>query len=133
MGYSCPVCDVPQRDGEHLANHLAFTAMLHGGDHEAWLDDRVPEWDARGAAELAPAVVEFADEAEYDEVFEDTVDRHDHGTGSLFDDDRTHGHAPDPPTSDPGFDGDASDPETEQVLEEARELTQRMLDDDGDA
>ncbi|WP_423750851.1 DUF5810 domain-containing protein [Salinirarus marinus] len=129
MGYSCPVCDTPQRDGEHLANHLAFTAMLHGGDHEAWLDDRVPEWASRGAAELAPAVTEFADDAEYDEVFEDTVDRHDHGSGSLFDD-SNHDHGREPPVSDAGVDGDASDPETRRVIEEARELTRRMLDDD---
>jgi len=48
MGYARPVCERPQRDGEHLAHHLAFTAMLHGGDHEVWLDDRVTDWSDRG-------------------------------------------------------------------------------------
>ncbi|PSP70281.1 hypothetical protein BRC79_02495 [Halobacteriales archaeon QH_8_67_27] len=49
MGYACPVCDDPQADAEHLANHLAFTAMLRGDGHEAWLDDHVDDW-----ADLAP-------------------------------------------------------------------------------
>ena len=43
MGYACPVCDHPQADARHLANHLAFTALARGGDHEAWLDDAVAE------------------------------------------------------------------------------------------
>jgi hypothetical protein len=130
MGYACPVCEVPQRDAEHLANHLAFTAMLHGDDHESWLDDHVPEWSSRGPAELADPVGELADEAEYDEVFEDTVDRHSHG--SPFDDHHGHGHAHahDPPVGDAGATADASDAETQEVLEEARKLTRRMLDDE---
>ena len=127
MGYACPVCDVPQRDAEHLANHLAFTAMLHGGDHEAWLDDHVPEWSARGPAELAESVCELADEAEYDEMFEHTVGRQAHGGDSPFDD---HEQTRGPPVAGSGFDTDAADPETREVLAEARELTRRMLDDE---
>ena len=38
MGYACPVCEDPQSDATHLANHLAFTAMLRGGEHGEWLD-----------------------------------------------------------------------------------------------
>ena len=138
MGYACPVCETPQRDGEHLAHHLAFTAMLHGDDHEAWLDDRVPDWNDRDPDGLATAVTPHAEDAEYHEVFEDTVDRgrpdvdlgdHDHagggGTG--------HGHAHGAPEAH-GARGvvdqsGATDPETEAALREARELTRKMFED----
>ena len=58
MGYACPVCSVPHADAEHLANHLAFTAMLHGDDHEAWLDEHVPGWGSSNPAELGPTIAE---------------------------------------------------------------------------
>ena len=126
MGYACPVCDTPQRDGEHLAHHLAFTAMLHGGDHADWLDERVDDWSDREPAELAAEVTPHAADAEYEEVFEDTVPRdrpdvgmgsgggaagHDHGAG------HDHAHVPDP-------DPDAvDDPAVAEALREAREMT----------
>ncbi|MFC6771069.1 DUF5810 domain-containing protein, partial [Halorubrum pallidum] len=56
MGYACPVCETPQRDGEHLAHHLAFTAMLHGDDHAEWLDDHVADWADRDPDGLAAEV-----------------------------------------------------------------------------
>jgi len=119
MGYACPVCETPQRDGEHLANHLAFTAMLHGDAHETWLDEHAPDWSAAGAAELAPVVVEYADEVAYDEVFEDTVpEAHDHG----------HDH---PPTTS-AFDAGILDGDAQRALDEAREMTRAMLDADAD-
>mgnify|MGYP000016934148 CR=1 FL=1 len=124
MGHACPVCATPQRDAEHLANHLAFTAMLHGDAHEAWLDEHAPGWEAEGVAELAPVVVEYADEAEYDEVFEETVPS-----------DEEHGHDHDhgrPPTGAAFNAGDA-DADTQRVLAEARELTRAMLEDEADA
>ena len=131
MGYPCPVCETPQRDGEHLANHLAFTAMLHSDDHEDWLDEHVDDWGDRTPADLASAVTEHARETEYDEVFEDTTgsghDHHDHA----------HGDPAQPDvTADPM--GDAAnavvDDAVESVLAEAQELTEEMygLDDDGD-
>ena len=144
MGYACPVCGVPQRDGEHLAHHLAFTAMIHGDDHEAWLDEHVADWADRGPDGLADRVVDHAREAEYHEVFEDTVDRGrpdvdveghaGHGRHGHADhtDHGRHGHA------DHGRDGGASpavdtsgstDPETAAVIEEARELTRELYDD----
>ena len=83
MGYACPVCDTPQRDGEHLANHLAFTAMLREDGHREWLDDAVPEWEGHGPAELADRVVGHADDAAFEAVFEDTAD---HGHGRDHDD-----------------------------------------------
>ena len=107
MGYACPVCDTPQRDAEHLANHLAFTAMLHGDAHETWLDDHVPEWGDAGAA--------------YEEVFEDTVHDHD---ASVPD-----GAAGNGPAVDAGGELDA---EARRTLATAREMTRAMLDDDDD-
>jgi hypothetical protein len=121
MGHACPVCSTPQRDAEHLANHLAFTAMLHGDAHEAWLDEHAPGWEAEGVAELAPVVVEYAETVEYDEVFEDTVpegDGHDHER---------------PPTGAAFGAGDVdADADTQRVLAEARELTRAMLEDEDD-
>lgn len=116
MGYACPVCETPQRDGEHLANHLAFTAMLRGGDHEAWLDDRVPAWAELEPSSLADRVADHATEATYDEVFEDTTDDHGQGheQGGL--------RAP----AGRGYDTTAGTEETEQVLAEARRLTAEM-------
>ncbi|WP_338740858.1 DUF5810 domain-containing protein [Haloplanus salilacus] len=125
MGYACPVCETPQRDAEHLANHLAFTAMLHGDAHETWLDDHVPEWADAGVAELAPVVADHAEETTYEEVFEDTVPRHDHGHDA---------EAPvgDAGTAAPTVDVEGLDDDDRRVLAEAREMTREMLDDDGD-
>ncbi|SFG60360.1 hypothetical protein SAMN04488063_2552 [Halopelagius inordinatus] len=130
MGYACPVCDTPQRDAEHLANHLAFTAMLHNDDHESWLDERVDAWSSKNAEELGPVVVEYAEETEYEEVFEDTV--HDHGGHGRTGHD--HGSPVEgAPDATSGFDaaaagtGDAAmDDDAQSVLQEARELTAQM-------
>ncbi|QLG61224.1 DUF5810 domain-containing protein [Halorarum salinum] len=137
MGYACPVCEVPQRDGEHLANHLAFTAMLREDDHEAWLDEHVPGWGDETPGELADRVTEHAEAAEFDEVFEDTTGEgggHEHAHGDA------HGHQhgaeghSDARTA-PGGRGPAgfermaegiADEAVESVLEEARELTGEM-------
>ncbi|GAA0530470.1 DUF5810 domain-containing protein [Halorubrum ejinorense] len=138
MGYACPVCDTPQRDGEHLAHHLAFTAMLHGDDHEAWLDERVTDWSERDPAGLAADVTPHADDAEYNEVFEDTVARgrpdvgmgsggaasgHNHGHGHAHDGDPSPGAGvPDPESVD--------DPAVAEAIREARELTREADDAD---
>ncbi len=123
MGYACPVCETPQRDGEHLAHHLAFTAMLHGGDHEAWLDDHVSDWSDREPARLAAEVTPHADDAEYHEVFEDTVNRgrpdvdvgaHDHAG---HDHDHAAGGGPGAVDSTGG-----TDPEVAEAIREAREM-----------
>jgi hypothetical protein len=140
MGYACPVCATPQRDGEHLANHLAFTAMTHGDDHETWLDDNVPEWSSAGPDELAPRVTELAEETPYETVFEDTV--HDHAPGS-----HDHGHDQSGLFGDdagtPGrvdvadaAGGGELDADARAVFEEAQALTRQMLesdDEEGDA
>jgi len=119
MGYACPVCETPQRDGEHLANHLAFTAMLHGDAHESWLDDHAEGWREAGAAELAPVAVDHAEEVAHETVFEDTTGggghHHDHASPPV-----------DPSTADAAsLDGDAS-----RILADAREMTRAMLDDE---
>ncbi|WP_424013461.1 DUF5810 domain-containing protein [Halorubrum xinjiangense] len=138
MGYACPVCETPQRDGEHLAHHLAFTAMLHGGDHEAWLDERVADWSEREPAELAAEVTPHADDAEYDEVFEDTVPRGrpDVGMGSgdgAAPSGHDHAHDHDHSDSSPGAgvpDPDAvDDPAVAEALREAREMTREARDE----
>lgn len=148
MGYACPVCGDPQTDAEHLANHLAFTAMLRGGDHEAWLDDRVDDWAAMDPSELAERVVDHAEEAEFPQVFEDTTGGHDHGGGHQHDhghhdgdhgDGHQHGGGRTPGGADavenaaPGGVADPGDfeGETDDVLAEAKELTRRRRENAG--
>ena len=124
MGYACPVCADPQADAEHLANHLAFTALVRGGDHEEWLDDHVPDWDAHDGESLGAVVAEYAEQEEYPQVFEDTTGGHDH--------DRSRGG--DVPAemladaerelADEEFGADVAD-----ILDEAREMTARRRDD----
>ncbi|WP_276270522.1 DUF5810 domain-containing protein [Haloarcula litorea] len=129
MGYACPVCGDPQADAGHLANHLAFTAMTGGDDHEAWLDDHVEGWGQLGETELAEAVVDRAEETEYPQVFEESGvdDGHAHGEARHGHD---HGGTGDLP---PGADShrgprDLSEDDRE-VLAEARDLTRAMLDE----
>ncbi|WP_380675398.1 DUF5810 domain-containing protein [Salinigranum sp. GCM10025319] len=151
MGYACPVCDEPQRDAEHLANHLAFQAMTHGDDHESWLDEHAPDWASGGPADLAPLVAEHAPETEYEVVFEDTTeadgpdelydpdlqgeldehaDPHPPGTGRGHGHDHSHEHGRDDGAT--GVDIEDLDPETREVVEDARELTREMLAADDD-
>ncbi|MFC7058011.1 DUF5810 domain-containing protein [Halovenus salina] len=127
MGYSCPVCDDPQADARHLANHLAFTALVRGGDHEAWLDEHVPDWESMGEEDLAPEVTEHADETEYPQVFEDTAESHDHQHKGQAESDIPD----DVPVADLPDQGDLS-AEAADAVERARELTrQRHEDDEG--
>ena len=143
MGYACPVCSDPQADGGHLANHLAFTAMLGDDAHEAWLDEHVPDWGKMGETELADAATEEVEAVEFPQVFEDTVGGLDDGgdppaerSGALFDDaghEHDHaGRAHADRVRDRGGAGEPTDEETAAILEEAREMTRRMLEDDGE-
>ncbi|MFC5365461.1 DUF5810 domain-containing protein [Salinirubrum litoreum] len=136
MGYACPVCEVPQQDAEHLANHLAFTALLHEDDHADWLDESVPDWREGGPEDLAPQVADLAEESDYDAVFEDTTDDH-AGHGHA---DHAHQHG-DRTGHDLGVDPAAAgrqaasaelDAEAQSVLQEARAMTREMLDDGDD-
>ena len=123
MGYACPVCDVPQRDERHLADHLAFTAMLRHEAHEAWLDEHVSDWGERSPVDLGPELADLADEAEFEAVFEDTVHGrdHDHGRGRPDVDVGTRGYG-----GAGGRGAGDSDAETRSVMREARELTREM-------
>ncbi|WP_299234241.1 DUF5810 domain-containing protein [Natronomonas sp.] len=146
MGYACPVCSDPQADAGHLANHLAFTALLGDDDHEAWLEEHAAGWGGMSEDDLAEVVSERVEETEFQQVFEDTVGGLDAGeggprserSGALFDDEGAGGHdhshdhgrghdhdlAPDGP-------GDAAiDDATAEVLEEARRMTEEMLEDE---
>ena len=121
MGYACPVCGDPQADAGHLANHLAFTAMTGGADHEAWLDETVGDWGQLGEAELGELVADHAEQREFPQVFEESgVEDHDKG----------HDHSM-PPGADRQPDRDISEADA-AVLEEARELTREMREEAGD-
>ncbi|WP_435361030.1 DUF5810 domain-containing protein [Haloarchaeobius sp. DFWS5] len=129
MGYACPVCEVPHADAEHLANHLAFTAMLHSDDHEQWLDDHAPDWEQSNPESLAPVVSEHVDEAEFEGVFDDTTHDHEH--------EHDHGSFEDAVADQVGGAGAAGRGDLtasqSDVLDEARELTRQMYDAGDDA
>ncbi|MFB6268496.1 MAG: DUF5810 domain-containing protein [Halobacterium sp.] len=116
MGYECPVCGAEEADGEHLANHLAFTALVRGGDHEAFLDEHVPDWEERDPESLAPDVTPHATETDAEPVSEP------HGHHG-------HGHDHEMPAVERAGQADLSG-EAAAVLEEAQELTEAMLDSD---
>ena len=143
MGYACPVCETPQSDAEHLANHLAFTAMLGDDDHEAWLDEHAPGWNEEGEDELADQVTKYAEEADFPQVFEDTTPNHDHRHGDeprggdLFEDElerantRGRGSMAGGTGESAGAGGaGALDGEAQRILQEAQEMTEEMLDED---
>ena len=131
MSYLCPVCAAPFGGGEPLADHLAVTAILHGGDHEAWLDDTVTDWDGLSSAELGDRVVDHAE----------TTDDHEHVGDHSHSGPSEHSHSdPEPASGLPnGIDSGAStrnagdstlDADAQAIIEEARELTQEMQGDD---
>jgi hypothetical protein len=139
MGFACPVCDAPQADGEHLANHIAFTAMLHDDEHADFLDAHVDGWEDKTPPELSAELIRHADETEYDQVFEDTTEGAGMGHGEA-------GSAGEEATTDAGWSGrppegdspldvdalddDTVDAETERVVEEARKLFEQGDDSD---
>lgn len=153
MGYACPVCGDPQADAGHLANHLAFTAMIRDDGHEAWLDEHAAGWSEWGEADLADHLREHdaIESADYPQVFEDTTGDTDHEdpaserSGALFDDGghAGHGHSHDHPGHaggapagldveiDPASD-DLSEKERSEIMAEARELTREMFDEAAD-
>ncbi|MFB6114279.1 MAG: DUF5810 domain-containing protein [Halodesulfurarchaeum sp.] len=116
MGYACPICDEPQVDEEHLANHVAFTAILRGEEHEEWLSEHVPDWGERSPETLAPLVAERADEVDLD-IPEEVIEQ-------------SSPAVPDRGVQGNDF-GDLSQSDRE-ILEEARDLTRRMAADSRD-
>ena len=140
MGYRCPVCETPQVDAGHLANHLAFTAMLHDDEHAGWLDEHVPRWGEMGEHDLAAVLADHCEEVDLSDVFDDTAvedptDPLEERSGMLFDDDHGHeldeAHRHERPEQRPGRSAPL-DPEAQEILEEARAMTREMLrNDDG--
>lgn len=126
MGYACPVCGTPQADKRHLADHIAVTAMVHGDDHETFLEDHVEGWSSMGPDELGPVVAELATEAEYPRLFEDTTD-HDHGRERLEDHLEVTGQGPRASGR-----GDLS-ASGKKAIARAREMTREMLDEGDEA
>ncbi|GAB7012257.1 DUF5810 domain-containing protein [Halolamina salina] len=146
MGYRCPVCGSPQKDDEHLANHLAMTAMLHGEDHEAWLDDHVEEWSEHTPPELAAKIVGDAEEVDYDEATAERAETEIPTGDGEHDHEHDHGDAGGHPTeeiADPAEVPDSGfiDEAAEEAVAEAREMTRKRREaaaeeeseEDGDA
>jgi hypothetical protein len=133
MGYECPVCGDPQADETHLANHLAFTAIARGGEHEAWLDERIPDWDQHDDESLAAEVTEYAAETEYPQVFDDTTDRTGREHRRHEHDNTSRGRSDLPPGADALTDV-SLDEDAQEALSRAREMTRkRRANTDEDA
>lgn len=108
MAYACPVCEAPQADGTHLANHLAFTALLHDDEHADWLDGVAQDWADRTPENLADVVIDHAEEIDVDTVTAEAAD------------------VPRPTTRS----GDLpADSEVQRVVEEAIEMTQERYEE----
>jgi hypothetical protein len=116
MGLACPVCEVPHPDPEHLADHVAITATTREGEHRAWLDKHAPDWRKTTRADLAAFVAERAEEV-------DSVDLHEEVASH---ESRAPGTNPGPSVAD--VSGEL-DEEARAMVAEARELTERMLND----
>lgn len=106
MGYACPVCEAPQADGAHLANHLAFTGLLHDDEHADWLDTVVPGWADRSPEELAGVVVDHAESIDVETVTAEVGERP---------------RAPDRPRVS------TDDPAVQRAVDEAIEMTKERL------
>ena len=131
MSYLCPVCAAPFGGGKPLADHLAVTAILHGGDHETWLNDTVTDWASLSRADLGERVVDHAE----------TADDHEH-IGEHSHSDHEHSHSdPEPASGLPnGIDAAGSrreaggntavDVDAQAIIDEARELTREMQGED---
>jgi hypothetical protein len=109
MGYRCPVCESPQPDAEHLANHLAFTGLMGEEDHEGWLDDHVPDWADRDPTSLGEALADLVPTVDLDGNASDGHEHHDH-----------------PSVETVSTLNQEVDPVTRAALEEAREMTREM-------
>ncbi|WP_253738897.1 DUF5810 domain-containing protein [Halohasta salina] len=144
MGYLCPVCAEPFGDAAACANHLAVTAILHGEDHDAWLADAVDEavdggvdtvdegagdWESIPRSELADLVADRAEETtDHDHPGEHS---HTHPVDGSHED-TTQGR---PAITESAAETAQLDADAEAILDEARELTERMQqrgpDDEG--
>lgn len=115
MGYLCPVCEEAEIDAEHLANHMAFTAILRSSEHEDWLDENASEWTDMAPETLGPIVAEHAEEVDLD----------------IPDDEGFPEERP-MPSQQVGYDQDSLSEHDREILEEAREMTREMLEGSND-
>ena len=145
MGYLCPVCEEPFGDEGQCANHLAVTAILHGGPHETWLAEAVDEhradpvddWESVPRADLAEIVADCAEETtDHDHPGDHT---HPVGEGHAVDDGQpvneqsvTGGHEGatqgQPAITESNAETAQLDADAQAILDEARELTREMQD-----
>ena len=156
MGYLCPVCEEPFADSQQCANHLAVTAILHGGDHETWLDETVGaadttdaantvdtsvDWESLPRATLAELVAEHATETDDHEHPGDhthPVDHAAHATQGEHTQQRTrHDLQAGGPHNQSAITESAAaveglDAEAQAILREARELTETMVQCEAD-
>jgi len=122
MAYLCPVCEEPQVDAGHLANHVAFTAVIRGGAHENWLDEHVPGWGENDEDKLAERLLDL-----------DSVEATDHPIDASDDQDGGHGHQHEPAVGrGPVRDSGGLDADAQRILDDAQELTRQMQASDGD-
>jgi len=140
MGYLCPVCAEPFGDAAACANHLAVTAILHGEDHEAWLadavdgradeavDDTADDWESVPRSELAELVADRAEET----TDHDHPGEHSHTHPVDGSEEATQGG---PAITESQAETARLDADAQAILDEARELTDRMQqrgpDDEG--
>jgi hypothetical protein len=120
--------------------------MLGDDDHEAWLDDHAPGWQEEGEDELAERVAEYAKEVGFPQVFDDTSPDHRHDDeprgGDLFEDELERANArgrgsmaggAGPHGTGAGAGGaGALDGDAQRILQEAQEMTEQMLGDEGE-
>ena len=132
MGYLCPVCAEPFGDAAACANHLAVTAILHGEDHEAWLadavaeradeavDDTADDWESVPRSELAELVADRAEETtDHDHPGEHS---HTHPVDGSHEEATQGG----PAITESQAETARLDADAQAILDEARELTDRM-------
>jgi hypothetical protein len=137
MAYRCPVCDVLQPDGEHLANHLAITAMLDRTAHAEWLAAHAPDFEEMNPSELAAQITPALEPVDEDE---DTTTPP-ASPGFDWSEGPTDGasfehaiqHQAGRGRTAPGAGRADLDPDTRAVLAEAQELTAAMLSEESGA
>lgn len=113
MGYRCPVCEDPQPDAEHLANHLAFTGLMGHEDHEGWLDEHVSDWADHDPDSLGEALAEIVPTVDLDAL---PSEGHEH-----------RGRPTDGTVSAANIPEEDLDPVTAAALADAREMSREMV------
>lgn len=130
MGYLCPVCETPFGDDQSLADHLAVTAILHGGDHERWLTETIDGWKDVDRATVADRVVDHAEAVAADHPSDS---EHASGSSPLADSPRAVGQqspeAEIPDAAGMRADGNSLDAEAQSILQQAHAFTQAMHSD----